>query len=317
MIIALDFGGTKLTASACLRGQTEWLAHQRTYSPRGSTARTQYDSMLNLVESLLTQTDHALHGIGVSFGGPVETHTGVTKLSYHIPGWENLPLVSWLETEFSVPIVMDNDANAGALGEYRFGAGRGCQDMLYLTVSTGIGGGWILGGQLYRGADGLAGEMGHTRIKPEPGGLPWNCGEQSCLEAEASGLAIAHRARFYLQKHKKRGTHLRTLLDDDWTNLTAKLVNQAARAGDKLSQTVLTLSGQQLGRGLAQAITLLNPARVVLGGGVTQSGEAWWQAVHETTRQNVPETMPIEIVPAQLGDDAPLWGAVSLLEDVL
>ncbi len=311
LILALDFGGTKLTAAACTPHQpTMWLHRQQRPSP--ADAREQYELMCALVSEILAETAAKPQAIGVSFGGPVDRTRQTVKLSYHNVGWADVPLVAWLQTEFAVPVTLDNDANAGALGEFRFGAGRGCQDMLYVTVSTGIGGGWILGGQLYRGAHGLAGEIGHTRIKPELGGLPWDCGDQHCLEAEASGLAIAHRAQHYLAQNPHEGARLRQLCAGDADRITAAMVSQAAASGDGLSQTVLRVSARQLGRGLAQAATLLNPQRILLGGGVSKAGEVWWQAVRETTRANVPPTIPLDLAPAALGDDAPLWGAVAL-----
>jgi glucokinase len=273
--------------------------------------------MLGLAHGLIEETGQHPLAIGVSFGGPVHAPTGLVRLSHHIPGWQNTPLVDWLQTEFNLPVAIDNDANAAALGELHFGAGRGCRHLIYVTVSTGIGSGWIVDGRLYSGADGLAGEIGHVQVECSQEALSCVCGRYGCLEAEASGLAIARRARLYLQKRKRQGKILHQLTNHTPANISAKLVSQAATAGDKLSQMVLQISAKQLGRGLSQAITLFNPEKVILGGGVTKSGDMWWQTVHQTSRQYALDITPVNIVPAGLGDDAPLWGAVVLAQEIL
>ncbi len=329
LLLALDFGGTKLTAAAAHAGQQTWLAHRRVFSPPGVDGRYEYDAMLGLAYDLIETMGQPPAAIGVSFGGPVYAPEGLVRLSYHVPGWENTPLADWLQAELNAPVAVDNDANMAALGEFRFGAGQGCQHVLYATISTGIGGGWILNGQLYAGADGLAGEIGHLMV--QPGGFLCPCGRRGCLEAEASGPAMVHRARLYLAKkkgkanlersrraeHSGRGKRLLQLAEGDPDKITAQMISQAAAEGDKLSQKVIRESAERLGLGLAGAITLMNPDRVVLGGGVTQSGERWWQIVRDTARAQTPSEISVEIVPAALSDDAPLWGAVALAEDLL
>jgi glucokinase len=324
LLLALDFGGTKLTAAAAHPGQQTWLVHRRVFSPPGVDGRYEYDTMLGLAHDLIEAMGQSPAAIGVSFGGPVYAPEGLVRLSYHVPGWENTPLADWLQAELNAPVAVDNDANMAALGEFRFGAGQGCQHVLYATISTGIGGGWILNGQLYTGADGLAGEIGHLMV--QPGGFLCPCGRRGCLEAEASGPAMAHRARLYLAPKKKgkvhsgrsqRGKRLLQLAEGDPDKITAQMISQAATEGDKLSQKVIRESAERLGLGLAGAITLMNPDRVVLGGGVTKSGERWWQIVRDTARAQTPSEISVEIVPAALSDDAPLWGAVALAEDLL
>jgi glucokinase len=187
--------------------------------------------------------------------------------------------------------------------------------LLYLTVSTGIGGGWILNGQPYGGWEGMAGEIGHTIV--HPGGLPCACGRRGCLEAEASGLGIAQRARLLLAEAPAAGERLLALADGRPEQITAKIVSQAAAEGDELSRRILAVSAERLGLGLANAINLMNPERVILGGGITKAGPTWWQLVRQTARANVLPEIGVEIVPAKLGDDAPLWGAVALAEGIM
>jgi glucokinase len=322
LLLALDFGGSKLTAAAAYPGQREWLAQRRSFSPPGVDARYEYDTMLNLAQDVIDIIGQAPRAVGISFGGPVYAPAGLVRRSFHTPGWDNTALAEWLESEFNVPVAVDNDANAAALGEFRFGAGLGYHHLLYVTISTGIGGGWILNGQPYAGADGLAGEIGHILV--QPGGLTCPCGRQGCLEAEASGPAMVNRVKLYLSKKKGKGIEQRPkakrlleLAEGRVDEITAHMVSQAAAEGDPLSQKVLTESAAKLGLGLAVAVNLMNPERIILGGGVTKSGEAWWQLVRTTTWANTPAEIKVEIVPAMLGDDAPLWGAIALAQNLL
>lgn len=314
LLLALDFGGTKLTAAVLERGQWSWLAHRRHFSPPGADRDYEYPAMLELAYELLAELDRQPAAIGVSFGGPVYAPEGLVRLSHHVAGWEATPLAAWLQGEFGVPVAVDNDANVAALGEYRFGAGRDCPHLLYVTVSTGIGGGWLVNGQPYAGSDGMAGEIGHTTV--QPGGLPCVCGRQGCLEAEACGPGIAARARLFLQGGNN-GQTLLQLAGGNPDKITAQMVSQAASAGDALSRQVLDESAARLGLGLANALNLMNPNRIILGGGVTKAGERWWQTVRETARANTLPEIRVDIVPAAFSDDAPLWGAVALAENVL
>lgn len=317
ILLALDFGGSKLSAAMTRPGQRNWLVHRRFFLPPGVDGRYEYDTMVGLAHDLIEEMGQPPTAVGASFGGPVYAPGGLVRRSFHTPGWENTPLAEWLQAELSAPVAIDNDANAAALGEFRYGAGQGCRHLLYVTISTGIGGGWILNGRPYAGADGLAGEIGHLTV--QPGGFLCPCGRRGCLEAEASGPAMAHRARLYLakKKHGQRGKRLLELAEGNPDKITAQLLNQAAAEGDKLSQKVIRESAERLGLGLAGAITLMNPDQVILGGGVTKSGETWWQVVRETARAQTHPEIGVEIIPAALGDDAPLWGAAALAEDLI
>jgi len=312
LFLALDYGGTKHTAALLARGERDWLAHTRVYSPPGADAQYDQATMLRMARELLARTPGRLVAIGVSFGGPVDAQRGLVRLSHHVPGWENVPLRDQLQAEFGVPVAVDNDANVAALGEWRWGAGQSCDSLLYVTVSTGIGGGWVLGGRIYSGADGMAGEIGHVVVRP--GGAPCVCGKRGCLEAEACGPAIARHAREKLAAEPEAGAGLRALSGGDADAVTAELVAQAAQAGDALAREVLGEAARMLGVGLGGAINLMNPGRVVLGGGVTKSGPHYWQIVRETARAYALPQMRVEIEPAALGDDAPLWGAAALAE---
>jgi glucokinase len=307
IILALDYGGTKHTAALLAVGERTWLAHERVYSPPGADGSYDRATMIKMAHNLLACARGQLAAVGVSFGGPVDATTGTVRLSHHVPGWEDTPLCDQLQAEFGVPAAVDNDANVAALGEWRFGAGQGCDSLLYVTVSTGIGGGWVLNGRIYSGADGMAGEIGHVVVRPD--GMECVCGKRGCLEAEACGPAIAKKMRERIQTPNAKTCTV-------WTSVTAESVARAAQQGDALAQEVMDDAAHMLGAGLGGAINLMNPQRIVLGGGVTKSGERYWRIVRETARAHALPQMRVEIAPAALGDDAPLWGAVALAESL-
>ena len=310
LLLALDYGGTKHTAALLVPGERAWLAHDRVYAPPGADGAWDQAAMLNLARELLAQHPGQLVAIGVSFGGPVDAGRGVVRLSHHVPGWEETPLRDRLQAELGAPAAVDNDANVAALGEWRFGAGQGCDSVFYVTVSTGVGGGWVLGGRIWSGADGMAGEIGHNVVRP--GGVPCVCGKAGCVEAEACGWGIAAKARASLSPTKDERARLLALAGGRVDGVTAQMVAQAAAEGDALAQELLYGAAEALGMGIGAALNLMNPQRVVLGGGITKSGERWWQIVRETARAHALPQTNAEIVPAAMGDDAPLWGAAAL-----
>ena len=300
MILACDFGGTKLSAAvvdtAVLKqSRPIWQNHLRRFSPPGATAETDIQMMIEMGEELLA--GERPFAIGISFGGPVDYQNGVVRLSHHVPGWENIPLQERFTQVFNAPVRVDNDANVAALGEWRFGAGRGVMDMLYVTVSTGVGGGWILAGRPYRGVDGMAGEIGHTVV--DPSGPQCLCGKRGCVERLASGPYMAQDVAALLGLPNER--------------VSGELVAEWAAEGNETAVAILERGARGLGMGIGNAANLLNPSRVVLGGGVTKSGERWWRLVRQAAQAAALPEVQFEIVPARFGDDAPLWGAVGLM----
>ena len=313
LILALDFGGTKLTAATVRAGERTWLAQERSLSPPQHDGAYERATMLALARKLLGGARPA--AIGVSFGGPVDAAGRLVFLSHHIPGWENIPYCDQLEAEFGAPAAMANDGNIGALGEYQFGGGAGCRSLLYITVSTGVGGGWVFDGKIFTGADGMAGELGHTIV--DKNGPLCCCGRHGCVEALACGPAFAAAAQARLRAEPGAGAQLRALAGGDIGRVTGQLVAQAAAAGDALATEILLAAARALGFGIGTAITLLNPERVVVGGGVAKSGAAWWAELRAAARANSLPQARVEVVPASLGDDAPLWGAVALAQALL
>ncbi|MEH2377008.1 ROK family protein [Nostoc sp.] len=322
-ILALDFGGTKLAAATVNIGSRKWLRYERRLSPASADVSTDLEIMRSLIYSLLEDAKPA--AIGVSFGGPVDASTGTVRLSHHVAGWENIPLKGLLEDEFGVPVGVDNDANIAALGEHRFGAGQGYDSLFYITVSTGVGGGWILNGKPWRGAGGMAGEIGHIVV--DPAGPVCLCGKRGCVERLASGPYMAQNVREILENVDapaalrrvpqrrgglRDGEVLRGLVGNNLELLTGQLVAEAAAAGDDLAKEVLHKAAWALGVAIGNVANLMNPQRFVLGGGVMKAGADFWQVVRQVARETALPEVDFEIVPAVLGDDAPLWGAVAI-----
>jgi glucokinase len=308
MLLALDFGGTKLSAAVWVAGERTWRGHRRVFSPPGADAAYDIRTIVATAVELLDGRQPA--AIGVSFGGPVDFAGGVVRLSHHVPGWENIPLRALLEAELGAPTAVDNDANVAALGEHRFGAGRGYDSLFYLTVSTGVGGGWILNGRPWRGAEGMAGEIGHMVV--DPAGPLCLCGKQGCVERLASGPYMAEDARRRLAAEPARGHILRAMVGAEVTAVTGQTIAQAATQGDELAWSCLERGAWALGTAIGNSANLINPQLFVLGGGVTKSGDRWWQTIRQTARATALPEIHFDIVTAVLGDDAPLWGAVAL-----
>jgi glucokinase len=292
LILGLDFGGTKLAAGVFEphSGRLLQAAQVETRAALGAAAAVA--DMLALVRTL--RYDGKVTQVGVSFGGHVRDSQIIRSL--HVAGWEDYPLAQALRQHFGVAAVrIANDANATALGEWKFGAGRGAASMLFVTVSTGIGGAVIVGGKLWEGAAGMAGEIGHMQLATD--GPLCTCGRRGCLEALAAGPAIARRAAAL-----------------GLPGLTAREVACRANDGDRLAQQALVECAGYLGRGLANAINLLDVERVVIGGGVTGAGALWWDAVRVTALTGLlPRSQSVEIVRSGLGDYAGVWGAAALM----
>lgn len=316
VILALDFGGTKLSAAvvpaaqvaSADEGASQWEALRRVQTPASADAAYELATMLDLARGLLG--GRAPLAVGVSFGGPVDSATGTVRLSHHVAGWEGVPMRSILTQTFGAPSAVDNDANVAALGEHRYGAGRGLRDLMYLTVSTGVGGGWVLDGRPWRGHEGMAGEIGHMVVDPR--GPVCLCGKRGCVERLASGPYMAADAEERLRTEPDIDSSLRALWSGEPGTLTGRDIAEAAAAGDALARELLLRGAWALGTGIGNAANLINPQRFVLGGGVTKAGKLWWDEVRRVARATALPEVRFDVVPARLGDDAPLWGAVVL-----
>ena len=258
-----------------------------------------------------TKTDkNSIEGIGFGFPGQIDCDAGVVRVLPNIPGWINVPVSKIMEKEFGIPTKVDNDVRCAALGELAFGAGKGCQNLICITVGTGIGSGLIVNGKLVRGADNAAGEIGHIKLQMHDGPI-CGCGDSGCLEAFASGPGIVAMAQEYILGGKS--TKYRELANPE---ITPYIVAEAAKQGDKVALKIFERIGEYIGIGLSSVVNLLNPEKIVIGGGVADAGEILFTPLINTLKKRA---MPIQaksvsVVPAQLGNAAGVIGASLLIE---
>jgi glucokinase len=311
-VLAVDIGGTHFRTGLfdeqgrrllVLEGDTDRVAGR--------------DWMLNQVAArcrdLMAQTDAPVKACGLSFGGPVDfPHQRVT--SVHSSGWKGFELGKWMEQTLGVPCRLENDANAGALGEFHFGAGRGSKLMVYITISTGIGSGIIYEGKLLRGKDYMAGEIGHIPVADS--GSLCSCGGRGCLESFSSGAAMESRA---LEWAKRRPEHVERMLElSGGPEISAKGLMLAAAEGDQAANQILKETARWLAHGILMIIRILNPEVIVLGGGVGQSGELLLKALRSSLEGLASPTITYstETVTAALGTYSALYGAAAMGIDV-
>jgi glucokinase len=309
-VLAIDIGGTHFRI-ALFDQQGRQLAISEGATLRSGGREWMLDEIRQRVRTLLGQAERSAAACGISFGGPVDfRHQKVT--SVHSPGWKDFSFAQWVDANLHLPCLIDNDANAGALGEFRYGVGRGTETMVYVTLSTGIGAGVILNGKIHRGKDGLAGELGHIPISES--GNACSCGAQGCLESFSSGWAIAERGREW---RRRRGDSLASLGDSDRSRsegITAKEIAQAAAQGDPADLEIMREAAHHLARGLLTVIRILNPDRIILGGGLTQAGPVLLDPLRESLSALASPTIgySTEIVTAALGAYSPLYGAAAM-----
>jgi glucokinase len=314
-VIALDIGGTHFRAGLFDA------AGKRLKVLEGKTLRAGgRDWMLGelraLGEELRRASPAPVAACGVSFGGPVDfKRQRVT--SVHTPGWENFALADWIHQSLGLPCLVDNDANAGALGEYRFGAGQGTESLIYLTLSTGIGSGIICDGRVHRGKDSMAGEIGHLPLCDSD--RVCTCGLASgCTEALASGRSLDRQAWEFAAAHPIEAVRMIELAEGRAEAVTARELVRAAQEGDDAAASIFKEATRWLARALLIAIRLLNPDKIVLGGGVAQAGDFLLRSLGQWLREWQSPNFPYstEIVIAALGNYSPLYGAAALALEI-
>jgi glucokinase len=310
-ILGIDIGGTKL-AVAVAREDAEVLAEAREPSRAEEGPDAMIDRSVAMARAVVAEAGVAIEevtAVGIGCGGPLDPWRGVVHKALNNPGWIDIPLVARVEEALGRPAFLDNDANAAALGEYRFGAGRGVRDLVYLTVSTGVGGGLILEDRLYHGVNGNAGELGHISVRVA-GGRPCHCGSVGCIEAYCSGTNIAARFREALDAGGASSLQ-------GQAEITARDVADAARAGDRLACDVWDETTELLGGGIVSIVNAFNPSLVVLGGGVTGAGDLLFEPVRRIFAERAMPWLaePVSIVPAELGDRTGVLGAVAVALD--
>ena len=302
-IIAVDIGGTHMRAAVYAPEKNSPIHHQRV--PSHATEPGVYERLTETIEAVWPK-DGRVAAIGLASPGPLDPRTGMILATPNIREWVNFPLGAKLSEHFGVPVYIDNDANLACLGEWTYGAGRGHSHVLYLTISTGIGGGVISHDRLIQGFHGLATELGHVTV--DPNGPLCSCGRPGHIEAFASGPAIAS----YVKAELAAGTKS-TLRADP--GLTARRVAEEALKGDALAIAAFARAGEYLGIAVANYLHIFDPSILIFGGGVTQVGDLLFKPFQESLRKCVFHPRYLEdlvITKADLGDDAGLLGALAL-----
>lgn len=300
LVLGIDIGGTKLAAGVVDgRGQVESFVVAPTRGDEGPERVV--ERMLELGRKAVTTASidwTRIDAVGIGCGGPLDAVRGLLSPPY-LPGWQDVPLRNLVEAAYGRPVAIENDATAAAAGEHRYGAGAGVRNMVYLTVSTGVGGGIVVDGRLYRGSEGNGAELGHLTVDWHGRECP-GCGRRGCLEAYVSGTAIAERARV-------AGLPYATAAD----------VAAAARAGDAGAALIWQETVEALACGVTSIVNLLEPQLVVVGGGVSRSGEQLLAPVRELVRAGAmtPAGKAVDIVSSALGDRVGVVGAAAIVLD--
>lgn len=315
-VIGVDLGGTKFAAVAMTTDGSSQHAFQSQLTRAEDGADAVLERIALLVETVIAQTCAETGatradfiGVGIGAPGPLRRKDGVVVVAPNL-NWHDYPLGPNLAAATKLDVKVDNDANCATLGEWWIGAARGAKNVVGVTIGTGIGGGLIFDGRLYHGSSDVAGEVGHTTI--ETAGRRCKCGNYGCLEAYASGPAIAERAREALEGNGP--SLLRTTTGGDLDAITAQHVYDAARDGDELAREVVRDTAKYLGVGIANLLNLFNPDVVVLAGGVTAAGELLLAPLRAEARRRAfrPAVDAARIVPGELGARAGAVGAVAM-----
>lgn len=309
--LGIDLGGTKiLTAVADEEGNILAKIKLPTEAHKGKDKVI--DNIIVSINKVLNKVNLNYEDIvrmGVGIPGPLNIEEG---LVYQAPnlGWENVPISEILEEKTSIPVNLENDANAAALGEKWFGAGQGIDNLLYITISTGIGGGIIIDRKIYHGANDGAGEIGHMVI--EPNGPLCGCGNYGCLEALASGTAISRMGKEAVEKHQN--TIILELSNGNLDSIDGGIIAKAAKMGDEVAKEIWVKAGYYLGIGLANLLNIFNPEMIILGGGVMKAGDLIMEPMQKSLKKYSFENAfnSVQIRQAVLGDEVGVKGAIAV-----
>ncbi|MCY4466407.1 MAG: ROK family protein [Chloroflexi bacterium] len=304
-IIAVDLGGTQLRAARYDAG-LNLLTREHTLTGADDGLEAVLARMKAIIRLVMPAEHDRVESIGISAPGPLNSKTGVIVSPPNLPGWHDVPLGAIIEAEFGLPAYIGNDANVAALAEASQGAAQGCRHVCYITVSTGIGSGIICDGMLVTGQAGLGSELGHIPIIVEAGRV-------SSIELEAAGPAIARQAKQALRTGANTG--MLDLVAGELEQLDARAVGKAAANGDSLAIDLLAYAGRIIGLGIVTVLHLFNPQIIVIGGGVSKTGELLFAPIRQTVREHVLDsafTAGLRIEAAALGDDVALVGAAAL-----
>jgi len=309
--VGIDVGGSKIAAGIVNR-DGELTTCYKTYAHSEKEPHFVIDAIEEAYFSLMNScglgTDD-IEGVCVGFGGTVNGPEGLVLISSNLPAWHKMPLRDTVSERIGRPIILENDANLCALGEYHFGAGRGSRNMCYATFSTGYGLGIIIDGKLYVGSTGTAGEIAHIVV--DVGGPPCTCGKNGCLMAYASGVGISRMAYDHIDAGEE--TLLREFATPDRRRIHGKDIMDAALKGDAVANEIIHLTGYYFGVGLSIIAQIVNPELIVYGGGLSRLGDLVMEPALQGLRESIqPELLDsFELKPWQLGDDSGVIGAAA------
>ncbi len=317
IVLGLDIGGTKCAVTACdaENGKLSVLSKEVFVTDTSIPAEDMIKGYYPIIHEY--KEKYACECIGISCGGPLNSETGTIIAPPNLPNFKNVEIVKILEKEFSIPAFLQNDANACALAEWLFGAGKGTENMVFLTFGTGLGAGLILNGRLYEGTNGNAGEVGHIRLEPTG---PFGFQKHGSFEGFCSGGGIAQIGLQLGRKAYEKGIRTPYYDPENEENVNAKTISIAADNGDPVALEAYALSGKYLGKGLSVIIDILNPERIVIGSIFTRSKELLWDACFEEMKKEALEVSLecCQVVPAllheQIGDFAAATVAVYGME---
>ena len=308
-VLAIDLGGTKIIAAIISdKGQVMAREYYLTLAEEGPQAVIA--RVLSAIDHLLDSRNldlSELHSISLAAAGAIDLDKGLVTLSPNLPGWYNIPLRDIVKDKYRVNTFLINDASAAAWGEHHFGVGRGVNNLILLTLGTGIGGGVIINGELYSGPCGSAGEIGHTTI--DVNGPRCSCGNVGCLEMLASGTAVAQGAIRRISQGER--SSLAEIVDGKVGNITAEAVGAAAKNGDSLALEVISKAATYLGAGMVNLVNIFNPEMIIIGGGMAPMGDLLLDTARKVVKERAfpLSAQAVRIVTAQLGDNAGVLGA--------
>jgi glucokinase len=315
-VVGVDLGGTNIVTGVMPADGSRTVAVRSVPTQVALGADGVIDRIVRQAEASITAAMEATGaarsqfvGVGIGAPGPLDREAGMVLIAPNL-GWRDVPLRQLIADALGIPAALDNDANCATLGEWWVGAARGARHVLGLTIGTGIGGGLVVDGRLYHGASDVAGEVGHATI--DSNGRRCACGNYGCLEAYASGPAIAERTREALSAGE--ASVLRELVNGDLTQLTAQTVYDAAKAGDTLARLIVRETASFLGAGVANLVNVFNPEVVVITGGVTHAGDALFEPLRAEVKRRAfrPAVEACRIVPGTLPGTAGVVGAVAM-----
>lgn len=308
--VGVDVGGTKIQgAQVDSAGKLGLRMQKATDAHRGPKAVK--ESILSIIETLMGKADGPPCGVGIGMAGEIDPQNGSIRFWPNF-GWKDVPFREDLAQNLGVPVAVFNDVRAITWGEWKFGSGRGCEDLICLYVGTGIGGGVISGGRLLFGSSNTAGEFGHITVSM--GGRRCSCGNRGCLQALAGGRAIAEQAREAVQGDPAAGAVLLQIAGGRLDGISARTVIQACKGGDGMARNLMDRAAEALGVGVASLVNAFNPRRCILGGGVIEGMRELIPQVENRVRKMAlpPAVENLQILSAQLGKDAGVVGAASL-----